>query len=106
MTALVLQPDEQDLRKHVLAINQYAQGRSNAGGTFTCLVGSATTTVLDANVGSGSFISICPASASGAAEIAAGTLYIPKATIKAGSFVVQHANSSTAGRTFQYHVQG
>jgi hypothetical protein len=104
MTALVLQPDEQDLRKHVLAINQYAQGRSNAGSTFTCLAGSSTTTVFDANVGAGSFITTCPASAAAAAEVA--TMYIPKATIRAGSFVVQHANSPTAGRTFQYHVQG
>ena len=104
MTALVLAPDERDLRKHVLAINQYAQGRSNAGGTFTCLAGSAATTVFDANVGSGSYIPYGAASAAAAAELA--TLYIPRATIKAGSFVVQHSNSATAGRTFQYNVQG
>lgn len=106
MTARVLSPDETDLRKHVLAINQYAQGRSNAGGTFTCTINVATTTVTDANVGTTSKISCEATNAVSAAERASGNFFIATATIKAGSFVVTHTNSATTGRTFQYVIQG
>jgi hypothetical protein len=104
MTALILQPDEQDLRKHVLAINQYAQGRSNAGARFTCALGSTTTTVSDVNVGSSSVIMPCAASAAAALEWASGQFFIDRIT--AGGFLVHHTNSATANRIFTYGVQG
>lgn len=106
MTALVLAPDEQDLRKHVVAINQYAQGRSNAGALFTCTPGAGTTTVKDANVGPSSFIAVCPATAAAAAELASGQFYVPKTTITAGQFVVNHSAAATPGRVFSYVIQG
>ena len=106
MTALVLAPDEQDLRKHVVAINQYAQGRSNAGAVFTCTPGAATTTVKDANVGASSFVAVCPASAAAAAELASGSFYIAKSDIVAGGFTVHHSSAAAPGRTFHYVVQG
>jgi hypothetical protein len=106
VTALVLAPDEPDLRKHVVAINQYAQGRSNAGATFTCATGAGTTRVTDVNVSPTSSIAVCPASPAAAAEMASGSFFIDKAAIRAGSFDVSHTNAATAGRTFHYVIQG
>lgn len=104
MSARVLAPDETDLRKIVVAVNQYAQGRSNAGGTFTCTIGSSTTTVTDANVGSTSQIAVCPATGVASVELGGGSFFID--TIAAGSFVAHHTNTATANRTFRYVVQG
>jgi hypothetical protein len=51
-------------------------------------------------------IAVCPTNAASAAELASGNFWIAPATIKAGSFVVSHTNSATAGRVFMYLVQG
>jgi hypothetical protein len=105
MSATLLTPfDVRDPARLANIVNQLAQGRSNAGGRFTCGLSSATTTISDRNVGSDSKISICPATAAAGAELASGNLYID--TINAGSFVVHHANNATTGRTFMYTIQG
>ena len=110
MGAYVLSPDEKDPRRIVVAINQYAQGRSNAGGPakgiFTCQTNAATTTVANANVGTDSRIAVCPATGAASTELGSGNFFIATATIKAGSFVVTHTNSATANRTFSYVLQG
>ena len=106
MTALILAPDEPDLRKHVVAINQYAQGRSNAGATFILTPGAGVTTVTDANVGPSSFIVAQAANLAAAVEMAAGEFYIAKSDIRAGSFDVHHSIAAPPGAIFQYHVQG
>lgn len=106
MTAQVLAPDEQDLRKHVVAINQYAQGRSNAGSTFTCALSAGVTVVRDVNVGASSFVVACPASPAAALEMASGQFYIAKADVIAGGFIVHHSAAATPGRTFMYVIQG
>lgn len=105
MTARVLKPFEKDLRQIVVAVNQYSQGRSNAGGTFTCMTGASQTTVSDQNVSAGSNIAVSPMTAAASTEIASGNFYIPAIT-SAGSFVVKHTNAATTGRTFSYVIQG
>jgi hypothetical protein len=104
VTVLTVSRDERDLSKFALAIQQLASGRSNAVGTFTCTQNQATTTVTDANCASGSTVLYMPTTANASAEIGAGTIYI--GTVSNGSFVVTHANSATAGRTFRYSLVG
>lgn len=104
MTVGVVPLNEKDLRLFALAIQQLASGRSNAVGTFTCTQNQATTTVTDANCASGSTILYTPTTANASAEVGAGTIYI--GTVSNGSFVVTHANSATASRTFKYAVHG
>lgn len=104
MTAFVVGTQEKDLSRFALAIQQLAAGRSNAGGTVTLTPSSATTTVTDSNVASGSVIMFMPTTANAATEIGNGTMYV--SAVANGSFTITHANSATTGRTFGYAIQG
>lgn len=104
MTAYVPGITETDLKKIVLAIQGLAAGRSNAVGTVTLATGASTTTVSTPNAASGSTPILTPASASAAAELGNGTLYV--SAVANGSFTITHANSATAGRTFLYALLG
>lgn len=104
MTAYVPGITETDLKKIVLALQQVAAGRSNAVGSVTLATGSPTTTVTTANCAVGSTPILTPASASAAAEVGNGTIYVSAVTN--GSFTITHANSATAGRTFLYAILG
>ena len=104
MTAYVPGITETDLKKIVLALQHLAAGRSNAVGSVTLATGSATTTVTTANCAQGSTPILTPASASAAAEVGNGTMYV--SAVANGSFTILHANSATAGRTFLYAVIG
>ena len=106
MTVFTVSRNEKDLSLFALAISQLASGRSNAVGTFTCTQNEATTTVTDANCAVGSTVLYMPTTANASAEVGAGTIYIATATILNGSFVVTHANSATASRTFRYALVG
>ena len=104
MTALVLAPDEKDPRKVATAINQLAQGRSNAVGTVT-LVANATTTVVTAkNCGAGSVVLLSPLTAHAAAELGNGTIYV--SAVANGAFTLTHANNAQTDRTFGYVAIG
>lgn len=104
MTAYVPGITETDLKKIVLALQQLAAGRSNAVGSVTLATGSATTTVTTDNCAQGSTPILTPASASAAAEIGNGTMYV--SSVAKGSFTITHANSATPGRIFLYAVLG
>ncbi len=104
MTAYVPGIAETDLKKIVLAIQQLAAGRSNATGTVTLTAGSATTVVADNNCAAGSTPLLTPLTASAAAEVGNGTLYV--SAVANGSFTITHANAATTGRTFLYAVIG
>ncbi len=56
MPAYVLAPEETNQRKINTAINQLAQGRSNAVGTLALLPNAAATTVKAATCGPGSVV--------------------------------------------------
>jgi len=98
MTAYVLSPDEQDRRKINTAINQLAQGRSNAAGTVTLAVNQAGTTVTAQNCGVGSVVLLSALTAHAAAEIGNGTLWV--SAVAKGSFMLTHANNAQNDRTF------
>jgi hypothetical protein len=104
MTATVLPLAESDLRKIVFAINQLAQGRSNAVGSITLTTSTATTTVTATNCGAGSTPLLTPTTANASAEFGNGTIRI--SSVANGSFVITHANSTQTDRTFLYAVLG
>lgn len=104
MTVLGISPDEKDLRKFALVIQQLSQGRSNATGTVTLTVDEATTTVADVNCSVDSVPILVPTTANAVAELGNGTIYI--SAVANGSFTITHANSATTGRTFKYALQG
>jgi hypothetical protein len=99
-----LNPDEQDLKIIVAAINQLAQGRSNAVGSVTLTASVATTTVTAITCGVGSTVLLFPETTSAATEFGAGTLKV--GTVSNGSFIITHVNSGTADRTFRWVVIG
>ena len=100
MSAYVLATDEKNPRKLVTAINQLAQGRSNAAGACTLAANAASTSVSAQNCGAGSVVLLSPRSAHAAAEIAAGTCYI--SAVANGAFTIAHANNAQTDRTFGY----
>jgi hypothetical protein len=104
MTAYIPGITETDLKKVILALQQLAAGRSNAVGSVTLATGAATTVVSDKNCAAGSTPILTPATASAAAELGNGTMYV--SAVANGSFTITHANSATAGRTFLYALLG
>ena len=106
MTGLILAPGEQSPRRIVDAIRQILEGRSNAVGSCTLAANAATTTVKAINCGPNSAVFLFPQTAHAAAEIAAGGVYIGTGDIRAGQFVVHHANNAQADRTFFFVCLG
>lgn len=104
MTVQLPHLTETDLKKIVLCIQQLGAGRSNATGSVTLTISSATTTVTDKNCSSGSVPILVPTTANAAAEIGNGTIYI--SAVANNSFTITHANSATTGRTFLYALHG
>lgn len=104
MTAYVPGTTETDLKKIVLAIQQLAAGRSNAVGSVTLATGTSTTVVPTPNCAVGSTPMLTPASASAAAELGNGTIYVSAVTN--GAFTITHANSAVTERTFLYALLG
>jgi hypothetical protein len=104
VTAYVPGITETDLKKIVLALQNLAAGRSNAVGSVTLAAGSSTTTVTTANCAQNSTPILTPASASAAAEVGNGAMYVSAVTN--GSFTITHTNSATTGRTFLYALLG
>lgn len=104
MTAYVPGTDERDLRKVIMSLQGLASGRSNATGTVTLAANETSTTVHNDNCAEGSFVLPFPLTASAAAEIGAGTLYLSAVVNK--SFTLSHANSATTDRTFGYAIIG
>lgn len=104
MTATVVQSFEKDLTKFAFAIQQLAQGRSNAVVTATLRANNTTTTVTAPNCGAGSAPLPVATTANAAAELGNGTMFI--SSVSPGSFVVTHANNSQADRTFMFVCLG
>jgi hypothetical protein len=104
MSGYVLPTDEKNPQKIVTAINQLAQGRSNATGSCTLAASASSTTVSARNCGAGSVVLLSPRTAHAAAELAAGTLYV--AAVALGSFTLAHANNAQTDRSFGYVCLG
>lgn len=104
MSVGIVGRDEKDLSKFAFAIQQLAEGRSNATGTVTLTANAATTTVTAPTCGAGSAPLLIPTTAHAAAEVGNGTIYI--GTISNGSFVITHANNSQTDRIFRWVALG
>ena len=95
---------DDNTRKIYNALRGLFRGKTNNTGTFTVTENAATTVVTEPLCGLDSVIHYTPTSANASAEVGAGTIYI--STKAKGSFTVTHANSATAGRTFDYTITG
>lgn len=100
MSARVLDTAEKDFRVIVNAINELAQGRSNAVGVVTLATGTTTTNVSAPTCGVGSVVILSPKTANAAA------LAQPYYTASNGSFVVTHASSADTDLTFGWLCVG
>jgi len=86
------------------AIRDLFQGRSNAVGTLTLNTGASTTVVSAQNCGRDSQPILTPLTATAAAELGNGTLYV--ASVSNGSFTLAHSNSSVSDRRFGFVCLG
>jgi hypothetical protein len=103
MSAYIVQRDEKDLKKFAVAVQQLAQGRSNATGTFTLTASATTTTVTAPTCAVGSTVLWSPQTAHASAEIGNGTISYVAAN---GSFVLTHASNTQTDRTFGFVCLG
>jgi hypothetical protein len=106
MATLNIQPGETNLRTIVAAIRALIAGGSNAVGVVTLAPSANSTAVSAVNCSPGAAVFLFPTTAHAAAEVAAGGLYVPQATVVGGQFVIQHANNSQVDRTFFYVTLG
>ena len=107
---LDLPPTGATERSIITAIRELIQGRNNAtntiatGDPITLDVSVAVTTVSSPQFNGNGTPVLVPRTATAAAEIANGTLYI--SDVRPGEFDVTHANSAVADRTFDYSFLG
>lgn len=92
--------DERDV---ATVVNNILSGKQNNTGSVTLAIATTTTAVTDYIVGPESVILLMPTNAAGAAELAAGGMYV-SARAK-NTFTITHANAGTT-RTFDYVVIG
>lgn len=103
MTISVPSINETNQKTINTAIQQLAQGRSNAVGTVTLAATGTTTTVTDTNCAVGSSPILTPTNGAAATEFGAGLWFI--SAVANGSFTIVH-NAGVAGRTFRYAILG
>jgi len=96
---------ETQLPRLIQSIRDLFAGRTNATGEFTLAVAPATTTTVKAaNCGPGGQPYLTPRTASAAAEIGGGTLWV--VSVGNGAFTVAHSASAATDRTFGYGAFG
>lgn len=98
MSVAIVQTNEKDLTKFAFALQQLAQGRSNAIGMVTLNANHATTTVENQTCGSESIVLLMPRTSNAAAALA--TTYVSQ--VGPGTFTLTHANLASTDRTFGY----
>lgn len=98
MSVAIVQTNEKDLTKFAFALQQLAQGRSNAVGEVTLEVGKETTTVNNQTCGPQSIVLLMPKTKNAAAALA--TTYVK--TTAQGTFTLTHDNATSEDRTFGY----
>ena len=98
--ALTLFSDPRDV---ATVVNNILAGKQNNTGTLTLTTSATSSAIIDYIVGPESVILFMPTNAAGAAELAAGGMYV-SARAK-NTFTITHANAGTT-RTFDYVVIG
>jgi len=84
------------------AINNILRGKLNITGEVTLTASSATTTLTDPRIGSGSVIVMQPTTANAAGALSG--LYF--GTPGDGTITINHANNAQADKTFRYAIIG
>jgi hypothetical protein len=99
-----LPPSGAPPRQVAAVVNRLNQGKLSCTGTVTLTPNQTTTVVSDARAGAASVVLLTPLTASAAAEVAAGGLYV--STRSKGAFTLTHGSSAAADRTFGYALLG
>lgn len=102
MSATVLQVFEKEIPTIVFAINQLAEGRSNATGTATLAANAASTVVPAINCGLNSVVLLSPLTATAAAALT--TTYV--SAVRVGSFTLTHTNNPQVDRAYGFVCLG
>lgn len=103
VVAPYFQVDEQRHRRKIAEwAKQANSGHIPVTGLVTLAAGGTTTTVIDARSGVNSVINLCPITANAAS--AGPSIWV--STFNKGSFVLTHANSAAADKTFRYTIFG
>ena len=82
------------------------QGKLECVGEITLTINSATTVLPRLGLSNQTVVSFDPKTASAAAELYGGTMYVLTANRGTDSWTITHVNSATADRTFQYSAIG
>lgn len=96
--------DNNTIKDLIRIINNIMRGKTNNRGETTLTANSATTAILDENVGGESIIILMPLTANAATEIANGTIYVSSQGKK--TFTLTHADNAQTNRNFRYAVIG
>ena len=91
------------VEKIALSVNLMTEGKTENTGTVTLTQSDTTTTVTDSRVGKDTGIYLSPTTAS--AATATGNTYVSAKT-PGTSFVLTHANTADADKTFTYILVG
>jgi hypothetical protein len=94
---------ERSVAKIAEAVHQLSRDRDDV---VTLTAGATVTTILDPTVTPDTVFLFDPLTATAAAELAAGTLYVLAADRHLGSFTITHANAGTTDRTFRWIAAG
>jgi hypothetical protein len=92
-----------DIREHAEALFLLTRDRDDI---VTLTAGATTTVVTDPTVTPDTVFIFDPLTASAAAELAAGTMYVLAADRLLGSFTITHANAGTTDRIFRWLAAG
>ncbi len=95
---------QQWVRRIAEVLNNVLTGKMNVTLDVTLTAGAATTTILDARLSSTTVISFCPLTATAAAEMAAGTMWVSSRAD--GVMILTHANSGVTDRIFDCSIIG
>jgi hypothetical protein len=94
---------ERNIAKIAEAVHQLSRDRDDV---VTLTPGATVTTVTDPTVTPDTVFLFDPLTATAAAELAAGTLYVLAADRLLGSFTITHANAGTTDRSFRWIALG
>jgi len=92
-----------DIAKHAEVLHLLSRSRD---GAVTLTASSTTTTITDPTVTPDSVIVFDPLTATAAAELSAGTMYVLAADRHLGSFTITHASGGSTDRTFRWAALG
>jgi hypothetical protein len=94
---------ERDIAKIAEAVHQLSRDRDDV---VTLTAGATVTTVTDPTVTPDTVIIFDPLTATAAAELYGGGMYVLPVNRLLGSFIITHANAGTTDRAFRWLAAG